>query len=51
LEQNEVREACGIWSPLWSIDGRDMDGHDIIRELKREYQDKHQVGIYRSPYY
>ncbi len=39
------------WNHLWSIDGLDMDGHDIIRELKREYQDKHQVGIYRSPYY
>jgi len=51
LEQNEVREACGIWNHLWSIDGLDMDGHDITRELKREYQDKDQVGIYRSPYY
>ena len=51
LEQNEVREACEIWDHLWSIEGLDVDGHSIIRELKDEYEEKHQVGIYRSPYY
>ena len=52
LERNEVREACEIWDHLWSIDGLDVDGHSIIRELKWEYEEKHKVGVgYDSEYY